>query len=157
MACGKPCLAGRVLAGTVPGSFAFLRSHGSHQSVRTACRSAVRVMSVEFVAEVSSNHHRDLSRCLAFIDQAAAIGSSAVKFQLFRMDEIFAPEAFAHNPELRRLADWELPVEFLPALAERCRARGVRFGCTPFYLDAVDTLAPHVDFLKIASYELLWS
>ena len=112
-------------------------------------------MSVEFVAEVSSNHHRDLARCLAFIDSAASIGSSAVKFQLFRIDELFAPEAFVHNPELRRRAAWELPAEFLPALADRCRARGVRFGCTPFHLDGVDTLVPHVDFLKIASYELL--
>src|SRR5690606_3581918 len=30
------------------------------------------------------------------------------------------------------------------------------FGCTPFHLAAVDVLRPHVDFLKIASYELLW-
>jgi sialic acid synthase SpsE len=115
------------------------------------------IMSVEFVAEVSSNHHRDLARCLAFIDSAAAIGSSAVKFQLFRIDELFAPEALAHNPGLRQRAAWELPVAFLPALADRCRARRVRFGCTPFYLAAVDTLVPHVDFLKIASYELLWT
>jgi sialic acid synthase SpsE len=114
-------------------------------------------MSVEFVAEVSSNHHRDLDRCLAFIDAAAAIGSSAVKFQLFRIGELFAPEALEYKPELRQRAAWELPVEFLPALADRCRDRGVRFGCTPFYLDAVDTLVPHVDFLKIASYELLWT
>jgi len=114
-------------------------------------------MSVEFVAEVSSNHHRDLDRCLAFIDAAAAIGSSAVKFQLFRIGELFAPEALEYRPELRRRAAWELPVAFLPALADRCRDRGVRFGCTPFYLDAVDTLVPHVDFLKIASYELLWT
>ena len=114
-------------------------------------------MSVEFVAEVSSNHHRDLDRCLAFIDAAAAIGSSAVKFQLFRLGELFAPEALEYKPELQRRAAWELPVDFLPALADRCRDRGVRFGCTPFYLDAVDTLVPHVDFLKIASYELLWT
>jgi sialic acid synthase SpsE len=114
-------------------------------------------MSVEFVAEVSSNHHRDLDRCLAFVDAAASIGSSAVKFQLFRIGQLFAPEALADRPELRRRAAWELPVEFLPALADRCRERGVRFGCTPFYLDAVDMLVPHVDFLKIASYELLWT
>lgn len=114
-------------------------------------------MSVEFVAEVSSNHHRDLDRCLAFVDAAAAIGSSAVKFQLFRIAELFSPEALASKPELRRREEWELPVEFLPALAERCRMRDLRFGCTPFYLDAVETLMPHVDFFKVASYELLWT
>lgn len=114
-------------------------------------------MSVDFVAEVSSNHHRDLDRCLAFIDAAADIGSDAVKFQLFRIAELFAPEALAHKPELRRREEWELPVEFLPALADRCRMRGLRFGCTPFFLDAVDILVPHVDFFKVASYELLWT
>lgn len=115
------------------------------------------IVSVSFVAEVSSNHHRDLDRCLAFIDAAADIGSDAVKFQLFRIAELFAPEAIAAKPELRRREAWELPVAFLPALADRCRARKIRFGCTPFYLDAVETLAPHVDFYKVASYELLWT
>lgn len=113
-------------------------------------------MSVDFVAEVSSNHHRDLDRCLAFIDAAAAIGSDAVKFQLFRIAELFSPEALASKPELRLREQWELPVAFLPALAERSRTRGLKFGCTPFYLEAVETLAPHVDFYKVASYELLW-
>ena len=114
-------------------------------------------MSVDFVAEVSSNHHRDLARCLAFIDTAVAIGSTAVKFQLFRIADLFAPEALAHDPDLRQREAWELPESFLPDLAERCRERGVRFGCTPFYLGAVDVLAPLVDFFKVASYELLWT
>ena len=114
-------------------------------------------MSVEFVAEVSSNHHRDLDRSLAFIDAAAAMGCSAVKFQLFRIAELFSSEALAYKPDLRTRERWELPVEFLPALADRCRLRGIQFGCTPFYLDAVDTLVPHVNFFKIASYELLWT
>ena len=47
---------------------------------------------VQFIAEVSSNHNQNLERCLAFIDTAAAIGCAAVKFQLFRMDELFIPE-----------------------------------------------------------------
>jgi N-acetylneuraminate synthase len=113
-------------------------------------------MSVTFVAEVSSNHHRDLSRCLAFIDEAAAIGCQAVKFQLFRVRELFAPEILARREDLLRREAWELPVGFLPKLSDRCRERGIRFACTPFYLRAVDELLPHVDFYKIASYEILW-
>lgn len=113
-------------------------------------------MPVAFVAEVSSNHHRDLDRCLAFIDTAAEIGCRAVKFQLFKVRELFAPEALEKREELRRREAWELPAEFLPKLAARCRASGIGFACTPFYLDAVEELRPHVDFYKIASYELLW-
>jgi sialic acid synthase SpsE len=109
-----------------------------------------------FVAEVSSNHHRDLERCLAFIKTSAEIGCDAVKFQLFRVRELFAPEALRHNPSLLAREDWELPVEFLPRLAKGCQEAGIRFSCTPFYLKAVEELLPFVDFYKVASYELMW-
>lgn len=111
---------------------------------------------VQFVAEVSSNHHGNLERCLAFVDRAAEIGCDAVKFQLFRVEELFAPEILARSAEHRKRAAWELPSAFLPAIAERARERGLKLGCTPFSLRAVDELAPFVDFYKIASYELLW-
>lgn len=116
----------------------------------------VRSRAVRFIAEVSSNHHRDLGRSLAFVDRAASIGCDGVKFQLFRIDSLFAPEILAKSAVHRARRDWELPESFLAPIAERCRAHGIEFGCTPFYLEAVAALAPHVDFLKVASYELLW-
>src|SRR5712691_10843271 len=109
----------------------------------------------KFVAEVSSNHHRDLGRCLQFIETAAAIGCDAVKFQLFRVRELFAPQALHHDPELLAREAWELPVTFLPDLSACCREAGIHFSCTPFYLQAVEELLPFVDFFKVASYELL--
>lgn len=112
---------------------------------------------VRFVAEVSSNHQGSLERCLAFVDRAAEIGCDAVKFQLFRVRSLFAPEILARSPEHRARERWELPVAFLAPIAERARAMGVAFGCTPFDLEAVEVLAPHVDFFKVASYELLWT
>jgi sialic acid synthase SpsE len=109
-----------------------------------------------FVAEVSSNHHRDLERCLEFIRTAAEIGCDAVKFQLFRVRELFAPEALRNDPKLLAREAWELPVGFLPELARCCHEAGILFSCTPFYLEAVGELLPFVDFYKIASYELMW-
>jgi sialic acid synthase SpsE len=109
-----------------------------------------------FVAEVSSNHHCDLERCLEFVRTAAAIGCDAVKFQLFRVRELFASEALRHNPSLLARENWELPVGFLPQLMRSCEEAGIRFSCTPFYLGAVEELLPFVDFFKVASYELLW-
>lgn len=113
-------------------------------------------MPPRFIAEVSSNHHSDLPRCLEFIDTAARIGCDAVKFQLFKIDKLFAPEVLAKSEALRKRRDWELPPAFLPELARRSRERGIKFACTPFYLDAVSELEPYVDFYKVASYELLW-
>jgi N-acetylneuraminate synthase len=114
-------------------------------------------MNPAFIAEVSSNHQRNLARCLKFIDRAAEIGCAAVKFQLFKIRELFAPEALAADQELMRREAWELPVEFLPELARRCKEKKIAFSCTPFYLEAVRELSPYVDFYKVASYELLWS
>jgi len=111
---------------------------------------------IKFIAEVSSNHQRDLERSFAFIDAAANAGCAAVKFQLFKIDELFAPEILEKSAEHRKRRDWELPVEFLPKLSKRCAEKGVEFACTPFYLGAVKELEPYVDFYKIASYELLW-
>ena len=114
-------------------------------------------MGVMFIAEVSSNHAQDLGRALAFVDAAAACGCDAVKFQLFRIDRLFAPEILAKRPELRAREHWELPVAYLMPLAERARERGILLSCTPFYLEAVEELEPYVAFYKVASYELLWT
>jgi sialic acid synthase SpsE len=108
-----------------------------------------------FIAEASSNHGRDLVRALAFVDAAADAGCDAVKFQLFKIDRMFAPEILAASAGHRARREWELPIDHLAPLAERCRTRNIQFSCTPFYLEAVEELRPHVDFYKIASYELL--
>ncbi len=113
-------------------------------------------MAIRFVAEVSSNHNRKLERCFKFIDTAAKIGCDAVKFQLFRVEELFAPEILEQSQKHKKRKEWELPVDFLPKLYKRCKSAGIQFACTPFYLDAVDELLPYVSFYKIASYELLW-
>lgn len=111
---------------------------------------------VQWVAEVSSNHNQDLARCLRFIDVAAEIRCDAVKFQLFRIERLFSAEILRSSAHHRARVNWELPLPFVPALAERCHDRGILFSCTPFYLKAVDELLPYVDSYKVASYELLW-
>jgi N-acetylneuraminate synthase len=79
-----------------------------------------------------------------------------VKFQLFKIEQLFAPEILAKSEKHRNRKEWELPLEFLPELAKHSHDKGVQFSCTPFYLEAVQQLKPYVDFYKIASYELLW-
>lgn len=113
-------------------------------------------MTVSFIAEVSSNHAQDLQRSFDFIDRAADVGCAVVKFQLFKVESLFSPEALKSKPDLLKRKAWELPLDFLPKLADRCKSRGVAFSCTPFYLEAVGELAPYVDFYKVASYELMW-
>jgi sialic acid synthase SpsE len=112
----------------------------------------------KFIAEVSSNHNGDFNRALALIDAAANAGCWGVKFQLFQLDKLWAKELL--NAEkyafVNQRREWELPPEWLPELAKYSHELGLEFGCTPFHLEAVDALEPHVDFFKIASYEALW-
>ncbi len=111
----------------------------------------------EFIAEISSNHNGDLQRCFDLIRAAARCGCLGVKFQLFRINRLFAPEILQVSEKHRARRRWELPVHYLKDLASCCRDEGVRFGCTPFDLEAVDLLEPHTDFLKVSSYELPWT
>jgi sialic acid synthase SpsE len=110
-----------------------------------------------FIAEASSNHGRDLGRARAFVDAAADAGCDAVKFQLFKIARMFAPEILSQSPKHRARSEWELPLAHLAPLSEHCGARGIQFSCTPFYREAVRELEPFVDFYKVASYELLVS
>jgi sialic acid synthase SpsE len=109
-----------------------------------------------FIAEIGSNHNAHGERCLALVDAAAWAGCGAVKLQVFRVEDLFAPSALEAHPELARRRAWEFPLELLGPVRERCRRWGVELGATPFALWAVEELADHVDFFKIASYELLW-
>jgi spore coat polysaccharide biosynthesis predicted glycosyltransferase SpsG len=111
----------------------------------------------EFIAEISSNHNGDQRRCFDLIRAAARCGCQGVKFQLFRINHLFAPEILQVSQRHRERRRWELPIHFLKDLATCCHDEGVLFGCTPFDLGAVDLLEPFTDFLKIASYELPWT
>ena len=108
-----------------------------------------------FIAEASSNHGCELSRALAFVDAAADAGCDAVKFQLFKIARMFAPEILSRSAKHRARRAWELTVAHLAPLAEHCSKRQIAFSCTPFYAEAVEELRSYVAFYKIASYELL--
>ena len=110
----------------------------------------------KFIAEVSSNHNKNLKRCYDFIDEAASIGCYSVKFQLFKIDQLFSRDVLKRSKEHRKRKNWELPEKFIPKIYERCKKKKIKFSCTPFYLDAVDKLNKYVDFFKISSYEILW-
>jgi sialic acid synthase SpsE len=109
-----------------------------------------------FIAEISSNHNCNLKRCYKLIDEAKKAGFNAVKFQLFKIKELFAESTLKKKNFLNKRKKWELPLEYIPKIKKHCLKKKIDFACTPFYLEAVDELNKYVDFFKIASYELLW-
>lgn len=111
---------------------------------------------MKFIAEIGSNHNQDLRRCIDLIDTAAAIGCDGVKFQFFRIETLYAPEILERSTKHRALKDRELPLEWLPFIKDRCKEKGLELGITPFAISDIDVIRPYVDFIKVASYELLW-
>ncbi len=109
-----------------------------------------------FICEVSSNHNKNLDRCHNFIDISKDIGCQAVKFQLFKIDKLFAPEILSSSETHCQRREWELPSQFIPEIGQHCKEKEIDFCCTPFYLEAIEELEPHINIFKIASYEILW-
>ena len=109
-----------------------------------------------FIAEVSSNHSQDIDRCIKLIEAAKNSGFDAIKFQAFKIEELFSQEILRKSPEHLERKNWEFPLEFLPKIRDKCDEVGIQLGMTPFYLNAVDECLPYLDFFKIASYEILW-
>ena len=110
----------------------------------------------KFIGEISSNHNRSIKRCYQFIDFCAKLNFYAVKFQLFKIDKLFHKKILKKSKDHRDRKKWELPIDFISKISNYCKKKKIKFGCTPFYLDAVDELLPYVDFFKISSYELLY-
>lgn len=108
------------------------------------------------IAEISSNHSRSLDRCLDFVKSAKKCGFDAVKFQLFKVDELFIKEVLEKSPMHESRRKWEFPIEFLEPISDACKQYDLKLGVTPFYLDAVKEANKYVDFFKVASYELMW-
>jgi N-acetylneuraminate synthase len=113
------------------------------------------------IAEAGSNHDGKLTQALDLIDVAAAAGADAVKFQLFRVAELYPPNCGVVDTPMgahdffELLSGLELPMSWLPALKARAEQQGIAFLATPFDVDAADALAAlDVAGLKIASPEL---
>ena len=99
-----------------------------------------------FVAESSSNLHRDWKRWSHFVRSAEGIGCGAVKFQLLRIRELFAVEAPGSNSKFLKREAWELPVSFLADLSAATYAAACRF---PAHRSICKEMFPHVVFYKI--------
>jgi sialic acid synthase SpsE len=108
-----------------------------------------------FIAEICSNHLNDFNRCKKLIDNAKEIGCDAVKFQLFKANQLFSKEILKNSKPHRNIKKLELSVKLIPKLSSYAKKKKIDFGCTPFDIDSLRFLKKYVDFYKIGSYELL--
>jgi N-acetylneuraminate synthase len=123
---------------------------------------------VFIIAEAGSNWRmgttrRDLAMAASLIDVAVDAGADAVKFQTYRPETVYVPnagtsqylsEAGIEEDISEIFADLAMPYEMLAELAQRCRSNGIRFMSTPFSPADFAAVDPWVEVHKNASYEI---
>lgn len=110
---------------------------------------------MKLIAEIGSNHNGSLGRALVLISAARAAGFDGVKFQAFRVREMFHPLALERHPELLERERLEVPDEWWDPLWEEAFRLGLDFGVTPFDFGSLIRVSTMTDFLKVSSYQLL--
>lgn len=109
---------------------------------------------IRLVAEVGSNHDGSLPRAIDLIKLAKQSGATDVKFQYFRADPLCERRHITSTKARRQLHALELPDEWLPVLQDCAYDQQLGFACTAYDVRGLHKIAPYVDWLKVASYEL---
>jgi len=105
---------------------------------------------IKFVADIGSNHNRNFARCLKLIDAAKDMGCWGVKIQIFQADKLYA-KGYIPNDFERQI----FPISWTYKVADYCKQKNIKFGGTPFDLEAARTLNYYADFMKISSFDIL--
>ena len=117
------------------------------------------------IAEVGSNHNRNLQTAKQLIDVAKNCSCDAVKFQSYtasglysiytpRISEMEGRSKEGETP-YELIERIQIPVEWHPELKTYCDDVGITFCSTPFDESMVDVLeSVNVPFYKVGSYEI---
>lgn len=116
------------------------------------------------IAEAGINHNGELDLAMRLVDAAADAGADAVKFQKRDLASLYPP-ALLQDPNI---AEWsfrfilphlqasELGDDDFRRIHDHCRARGIRFLCTPWDHESLRLLEElEVEAYKISSADLV--
>ncbi len=112
------------------------------------------------MAEIGStwrvdSQERSHQLALNAITEAAQAGATAVKVQVFCADSLYSQRrAYRHWLNAAR---YELPLAWLPEMAELAHRQELVFWASVFAPDLVGQVAPYVDGLKVASGDLTYT
>lgn len=123
---------------------------------------------VFIIAEAGSNWRmgtleKDLAASKKLIEVAKEAGADAIKFQVFRPETIYVPNAgksgYLSEVGIEKdmhdiFADLSMPYEMIPLLANHCKKIGIEFMATAFSKSDFLAIDPYVKRHKIASYEI---
>ncbi len=115
------------------------------------------------IAEAGVNYENDINVALRYVEEAAASGADAIKFQSYKAETIasrFSPSYWDTSKEPTR-SQYELFKKYdhfdmkeYRKLADRARECGIHFMSTPFDIQFVDDLNALMSVYKIASADI---
>jgi len=120
------------------------------------------------IAEAGSNwkigtYEEDFLMAKKMIDVAAKAGADAIKFQTFRAETVYAPNAgqveylseSKKTKSINELFDeLSMPYEMIPQLADHCEKQNIMFMSSVFSVEDAKQVDPYVKIHKVASYEI---
>jgi sialic acid synthase SpsE/RimJ/RimL family protein N-acetyltransferase len=123
---------------------------------------------VYIIAEAGSNwrmgsERRDLAMAKTLVEVAAEAGASAVKFQVFKPENVYVSNAgqseYLSKAGIKEnifsiFQDLAMPYDMLPEIAKYCKSCGIDMMASPFSIEDFQAVDPFVATHKIASYEL---
>ena len=111
------------------------------------------------ISEIGANHNCSLSMAKELIDASVEAKANAVKFQIYRAENLYSKKTPLHSGYKKNLfsliKDIETPREWIPELADYCMLRNIVFFATPFDIEAADELNKISPLFKIASFEIV--
>lgn len=104
------------------------------------------------IAEFASCHMGSLDNALQGISVAHSAGASAFKVQYWSSPERMRSRRRVVAPALA-YEQGSVPAEWHVTLKKECHDRGLLYSASVFLPEDVETLAPHVDYWKVSSFE----
>ena len=120
------------------------------------------------IAEAGSNWkcgtlEEDLQRAKELIIVAAKAGADAVKFQTYKAETVYVPDAgssnylskYGINEKINDIFEHlSMPYPMIPKLAKFCEEEKIMFMSTPFSVEDAKQIDDFVQIHKLASYEI---
>jgi sialic acid synthase SpsE len=119
-----------------------------------------------FIADIAANHDGDIERAKKLITLAKESGADATKFQHHDVRHYVSKKGFenlggkfSHQSKWKKSVfevykDAEVPTSWTIELKKHCDKVGIDFFSTPYDLQMVDHLDPHVPAFKIGSGDI---
>ncbi len=133
-------------------------------SISIGSRKLEKYRSVYVIAEIGSNHDRDIRRAKDLIQKAKECGADAAKFQCFTAEELISKRGFKKKASFQskwKKSVWdtyveaEFPRKWHSELADFARSQGIDFFTSPWDSEALDYLVKiRAPAIKIGSGDI---